>query len=77
MSVDSPDDTKILLKSSDGSWWGASDWTKDDGKVLVQNYISVANSKAYIVDLKSKKKELVLGKENESSVNAALAFDKK
>ena len=25
MSVDSPDDTKILLKSSDGSWWGASD----------------------------------------------------
>ena len=76
MSVENPDKAKILLKSSDGSWWGASDWAKDDSKVLVQNYISVANSKAYIVDLKSKKKELVLGKENESSVNAALAFDK-
>jgi dipeptidyl aminopeptidase/acylaminoacyl peptidase len=76
MNVENPDKAKILLKSSDGSWWGASDWAKDDSKVLVQNYISVANSKAYIVDLKSKKKELVLGKENESSVNAALAFDK-
>ena len=76
MSVENPDEAKILLKSSDGSWWGASDWAKDDSKVLVQNYISVANSKAYFVDLKSKQKELVLGKENESSVNAALAFDK-
>ena len=76
MSVENPDEAKILLKSSDGSWWGVSDWTKDDSKILVQNYISVANSKAYIVDLKSKKKELVLGKENESYVNAGLAFDK-
>ena len=76
MSVENPDKAKILLKSSDGSWWGASGWAKDDSKVLVQNYISVANSKAYIIDLKSKQKKLVLGNENESSVNAALAFDK-
>jgi len=76
MSIDDPQNTKLILESPDGSWWGAVDWTEDDDKVLIQNYISIANSKAYIVDLNTKKKTLLLGKKDAPSVNSALAFDK-
>jgi len=76
MSIDDPQNTKLILESPDGSWWGAVDWTEDDGKVLIQNYISIANSKTYIVDLNTQKKTLLLGKKDAPSVNSALAFDK-
>ena len=76
MSLDDPQNSKLILESPDGSWWGAVDWTEDDAKVLIQNYISIANSKAYIVDLNTKKKTLLLGKKDTPSVNSALAFDK-
>ena len=76
MSLDDPQNSKLILESPDGSWWGAVDWTEDDDKVLIQNYISIANSKAYIVDLNTKKKTLLLGKKDTPSVNSALAFDK-
>ena len=76
MSIDDPQNTKLILESPDGSWWGAVDWTEDDDKVLMQNYISIANSKAYIVDLNTQKKTLLLGKKDAPSVNSALAFDK-
>jgi len=76
MSIDDPQNTKLILESPDGSWWGAVDWTENDDKVLIQNYISIANSKAYIVDLNTQKKTLLLGKKDAPSVNSALAFDK-
>ena len=76
MSINDPQNTKLILESPDGSWWGAVDWTEDDDKVLMQNYISIANSKAYIVDLNTQKKTLLLGKKDAPSVNSALAFDK-
>ncbi|MDA8709629.1 alpha/beta fold hydrolase [Gammaproteobacteria bacterium] len=76
MSIDDPQNTKLILESPDGSWWGAVDWTEDDDKVLIQNYISIANSKAYIVDLNTQKKTLLLGNKDAPSVNSALAFDK-
>lgn len=76
MPIDDPQNTKLILESPDGSWWGAVDWTEDDDKVLIQNYISIANSKAYIVDLNTQKKTLLLGKKDAPSVNSALAFDK-
>ena len=75
MPLDNPQNSELILESPDGTWWGAADWTEDDSKVLVQNYISIADSKAYIVDLRTKKKSLILGKKDQPSVNSALAFD--
>ena len=77
MSSDDPKNSELILESPDGTWWGAADWSEDDQRVLIQNYISVSNSKAYIVDLKTKKKTLVLGEKDLPSVNSALAFDRK
>ncbi len=75
MPVDNPQKSELILESPDGTWWGAADWSEDDSKVLIQNYISIANSKAYIVDLTTKEKSLILGEKDSSSVNSALAFD--
>lgn len=77
MPIDAPQKSELILESLDGSWWGAADWTEDDDKVLVQNYISVADSKIYMVDLKTKTKTLILGKKDKPSVNSALAFGEK
>ena len=77
MSSDDPQNSELILESPDGTWWGAADWSEDDQRVLIQNYISVSNSKVYIVDLKTKKKTLVLGEKDLASVNSALAFDRK
>jgi dipeptidyl aminopeptidase/acylaminoacyl peptidase len=75
MPLDNPKKSELILESPDGTWWGAADWSEDDSKVLIQNYISIANSKAYIVDLTTKEKSLILGEKDSSSVNSALAFD--
>ena len=75
MPLDNPQKSELILESPDGTWWGAADWSEDDSKVLIQNYISIANSKAYIVDLITKEKSLILGEKDSSSVNSALAFD--
>ena len=75
MPIDNPQKSELILESPDGTWWGAADWSEDDSKVLIQNYISIANSKAYIIDLTTKEKSLILGEKDSSSVNSALAFD--
>ncbi len=67
---------EMILESPDGTWWGPSDWSKDGKKILIQNYISITNSKAYILDVESKKKEMILGSSEIESYNAVLSFDR-
>ena len=76
LNLDAPKQNEIVIESLDGTWWGATDWTKDDSKLLIQNYISITNSKAYILDLKTKEKTLILGDRVNESVNNVLSFDK-
>ena len=76
MNVTNTEEAQMVLESPDGTWWGASDWTENDKTILVQNYISITDSKIYLVDVETQKKQLILGKEEEPSANSALAFDK-
>lgn len=76
MNVNNPEENQIVLESPDGTWWGASDWTEDNKKILVQNYISITNSKIYLVDVDTQNKQLILGQGEKPSANSALAFDK-
>ena len=75
MPIDRPDQAEMVLKSPDGSWWGPIDWSNDGKHLLIQNYISITNSKVYLVDLENKDKTLILGNLAEPSVNSGLAFD--
>ena len=76
MNVNNPEENQIVLESPDGTWWGASDWTENSKMILVQNYISITNSKIYLVDVDTQNKQLILGQGEKHSANSALAFDK-
>lgn len=69
-----PSSAEMVLASPDGYWWGPVDW--DNGQnILIQNYLSIAKSNIYILDIKSKEKTLVAGSLNNHSVNIAQAFN--
>jgi dipeptidyl aminopeptidase/acylaminoacyl peptidase len=67
--------SKIILESLDGSWWGTGDWTADGSKMLVQQYMSITDSRVYLLDLESGEYSLLKGKAEQPSVNFTVAFD--
>jgi len=72
-----PDRSKLLLQSKDGSWWGPTDWSADGRKLLVQQYLSVTDSRMYLLDVQSGEMTLLRGSAEQPSVNFAVGFDKK
>ena len=76
MPIDNPQSAEMILAAPDGTSWGAIDWSDDSKKILIQNYISVTDSKVYLVDIETKEQSLILGDLNKKSVNSGLAFDK-
>lgn len=74
-SVNDKNKSEMILESQDGTSWGAIDWSNDNKKILIQNYISVSNSKIYSVDVESKTKSLIIGSNDKKSVNIGLNFD--
>ena len=74
-SVDDKNKSEMILESQDGTSWGAIDWSNDNKKILIQNYISVSNSKIYSIDVESKTRSLIIGSNDKKSVNIGLNFD--
>ena len=74
-SVDDKNNSEMILESQDGTSWGAIDWSNDNKKILIQNYISVSNSKIYSIDVESKTRSLIIGSNDKKSVNIGLNFD--
>jgi dipeptidyl aminopeptidase/acylaminoacyl peptidase len=56
-SMSNPKDAKLILQQ--GGSWSAQDWSPDDQKVVVQNYISANKSFLHILDLESGKLEAI------------------
>jgi len=67
--------SEMVVESKDGSWWGPSDWSKDNKKMIVLQYVSASDSRIYMVDVASKKKQLLAGNLEKGTVNYSLAFD--
>lgn len=76
LNPDKPEEATMVLASEDGSWWGPSDFSKDNRQLLVQQYISASDSRVYIQQTDSEKKTRIAGGEDNPSVNFALGFDK-
>ncbi len=76
MDPNNPDTASILVESTDGSWWGPNDWSKDNTKVLVGQYVSASDSRIYLVDTETQKKIKLAGDPENKSSNSGLAFDK-
>ena len=69
--------SRMLLEVSDSSWWAPGDWSPDGSKLLVQQYISVTDSRIHLLDIKTGQLTLLRGSQQEPSVNYIVAFDKR
>ena len=58
--LDNPDAAEaVLAEDGSGSWWIAQDWSPDDSRLLVEQYISAVESNLYILDLNAKRRFLL------------------
>lgn len=70
-----PSSTKLLIQVSSGGW-GIADWSPDDKKLLVSEYISANESYAWLADAQTGEKELLTPKGNEKIAYSGGKFSK-
>lgn len=75
MEIDRPEQASLALESPDGSWWGPVDWSPDGSRLLVQQYVSVTDSRIHLVDFHSGTSSALLGSEEDPHVFGAEGFD--
>ncbi len=75
MNPDDADSARLVLESPDGTWWGPVDFDASGKRLLVQNYVSVADSRVHLLDLESGALQLLAGGGDDSSSNLALGID--
>ena len=71
-----PAASEMILESPDGTWWGPAEFSESGSKLLISNYVSIADSRVYILDLDSREKKLMAGGAQKTSANIPLGFDK-
>jgi dipeptidyl aminopeptidase/acylaminoacyl peptidase len=76
MDPDDPASAHVAVESPDGSWWGPAAWSPDGQRLLIQNYVSVTDSRVHLLDLTSGKLQLLAGGGEASGVYAGLDFDR-
>lgn len=70
-----PNSAGVALAADDGSWWGPVNFSDDGDRLLALRYISITNSHAVLVDLRTGEKARVDGGEERQSVNRPQGFD--
>jgi dipeptidyl aminopeptidase/acylaminoacyl peptidase len=75
MDPSDPDAAKMILESPDGMWWGAVDFSRSGSRLLIQNYVSVADSRTHLLDIDTGNLELLAGGDERISANLPLGFD--
>ena len=61
MDPEEPDAARVVLESPDGSWWGPVEFSESGSKVLVLNYVSIADSRVHLLDLDTETHTLLVG----------------
>lgn len=75
MNPDEPAETRMVLESPDGSWWGAAEFSANGNKLLLSNYVSITDSRVHVLDLDSGETVLLAGGPENISANLPIAFD--
>ena len=57
-----------MVAQMDGGGWNVSDWSPDGKRLLVENYVSAAESYVWLVDVASGKKDLLTPKTGSETV---------
>ncbi len=75
MDVANSETAHIVLTSPDGSYWSASDFSDDNRKLLISNYVGNADSRIHLLDIESGELRLLAGDVDQPSSNFPFAFD--
>jgi len=75
MDPDDPDGARVVLEAPDGSAWSATEFSASGSKVLVGDYVSIADSRVNLLDLDTGAVTLLAGGDGMASANYPLAFD--
>jgi dipeptidyl aminopeptidase/acylaminoacyl peptidase len=76
MDVSNPETARMVLASPDGTNWSASDFSGDNSKLLIGNYVGNADSRIYLLDIESGQMRLLAGDAEKPSSNFPVAFDR-
>ena len=74
---DRPGSAELLLQAPEGSWVGPVDFSDNGRYLLVQQFVSVTDSRIYIMDLRNRGLWLAAGNPEEQSANRAISFDRR
>jgi len=75
MDPEAPESAEIALESDDGSWWGAVEFSASGSKVLLQNYVSITDSRVHLLDLDTGAHEPLTGGALGGGANTPVGFD--
>jgi len=72
----SPEPATMLLETEDGTLWKPIDFSRDGKKILIQQFISVVDSRIYVKDLPDGDLRLLVGNAENPSTNISTGFDR-
>lgn len=75
MNVNNSETARMVLASPDGTYWAASDFSPDNRKLLILNYVGNADSRIHLLDVESGELRLLAGDPAQPSSNFPVAFD--
>lgn len=78
MAVDDTASARVALEATDGTFWGAADWSPDGGRLLLVNYVSASDSRVHLLDLETGEATRLLGGERRPASYAGITpvFDR-
>jgi len=76
MNVSNSETARMALASPDGTHWSASDFSQDNRKLLIGNYVGNADSRIYLLNIESGELRLLAGDAENPSSNFPMAFDR-
>jgi dipeptidyl aminopeptidase/acylaminoacyl peptidase len=76
MDPDQPGSEELLLEAPAGSWFGPADFSRDGKYLLVQQALTVNDSRIYVLDLRNRELLLLAGSPEYPTANRAAGFDR-
>ncbi len=75
MDVSNSETARMVLSSPDGTHWSASDFSPDNRKLLILNYVGNADSRIHLLNIETGDLRLLAGDPDQPSSNFPFAFD--
>ena len=75
MDPEDPSSARVALEAPDGSSWTAVEFSASGSKILVDNYVSIADSRVNLLDLDTGDVTLLAGGGDRPSSNDPIGFD--